>query len=420
MSQKAVTFSNVSKQYRLGGYNSGSLKADIQSYFAKLRGKEDPNLKIGKESVDGITKMWALKDVSFDVNVGDAIGIIGKNGAGKSTLLKILSRITTPTSGSVEYCGRVASMMEVGTGFHNELTGRENVYLNGAILGMTKAEVDSKFDEIVEFAEIQQFIDTPVKRYSSGMYVKLAFSVAAHLNAEIMVMDEVLAVGDVAFQQKCLDKMSDVAKNEGRTVLYVSHNMNTIKQLCNRCVVLDKGQLVYDGNVDDAISVYVGNAFDLSSDIDLSNHPNRFYNDESDMKFSHLTVLNNKNNSSFSSQDSLEFALDIESKIDSDCEFLIRAIVRYKDFTPAGVIESPKIKGVKKGINSYKLSIPLKNFINGRYGLSLSIVNCSPGVLRPYYDWINKAVAFEVNDIYSGNWNHNNWGHTKFDNMILK
>ncbi len=418
MSQKAITFSNISKQYRLGGYNSGSLKADIQSYFAKLRGKDDPNLKIGKEAINGIETMWALKDVSFDVNVGDAIGIIGKNGAGKSTLLKILSRITAPTSGTIEYSGRVASMMEVGTGFHNELTGRENVYLNGAILGMSKSEVDSKFDEIVEFAEMQRFIDTPVKRYSSGMYVKLAFSVAAHLNAEIMVMDEILAVGDVAFQQKCLDKMSDVAKNEGRTVLYVSHNMNTIKQLCNRCVVLDKGTLAYDGNVDDAISVYVGNAFDLSDDIDLSNHPHRAKNIEGKVKFSHLKIKNK--NCTFSSSDTLDFTLDIDSKTDSDCEFFIRAIARYKDNTPAGVIESQKIKGLNKGINSYNFSIPLSNFINGRYALSLSIVNCSPGVLRPYYDWINKAVAFEVNDIYSGNWSHNNWGHTKFDNMILK
>lgn len=418
MSQKAVTFSNVSKEYRLGGYNSGSLKADMQSYFAKLRGKEDPNLKIGKESINGITKMWALKDVSFDVNVGDAIGIIGKNGAGKSTLLKILSRITTPTYGSIEYYGRVASMMEVGTGFHNELTGRENVYLNGAILGMTKAEVDSKFDEIVEFAEMQQFIDTPVKRYSSGMYVKLAFSVAAHLNAEIMVMDEVLAVGDVAFQQKCLDKMSDVAKNEGRTVLYVSHNMNTIKQLCNRCVVLDKGQLVYDGNVDDAISVYVGNAFDLANDIDLSNHTGRVKIYEGDIKFSHLKITNES--CAFSNNDTLDFTLDIESKTSSDCEFFIRAIARYKDNTPAGVIESPKIKGLNKGINTYNFSIPLSNFVDGRYALSLSIVNCSAGVLRPYYDWINKAFAFEVTDVYSGNWSHSNWGHTKFNNMILK
>lgn len=419
MSQKAITFENISKQYRLGAYGSGTLRADIQSYFARLRGKDDPNSRIGAKTTDGITTMWALKDVSFDVNVGDAIGIIGKNGAGKSTLLKILSRITTPTSGKIEYYGRVASMMEVGTGFHNELTGRENVYLNGAILGMSKAEVDKKFDDIVEFAEMQQFIDTPVKRYSSGMYVKLAFSVAAHLNAEIMVMDEILAVGDVTFQQKCLDKMSDIARKEGRTVLYVSHNMNTIKQLCNRCVVLEKGSLVYDGNVDDAISVYVGSAFDLETDIDLINHIGRNNRYSSGIKMSHIKVLGSKN-CTFAPDDTLNFRLDIESDSDSDCDFFIRAVARYKDNTPAGVIESPHIHGIKKGINSYNISIPLHNFINGRYALSLSLVNCTAGVLRPYHDWINKALAFEVNDIYTGNWSHNNWGHTKFDDMIIK
>ena len=418
MSQKAISFENVSKLYRLGAYGSGSLKADVESYFAKIRGKEDPNTRIGHTHTDQTT-MWALKDVTFDVNVGDAIGIIGKNGAGKSTLLKILSRITTPTEGRIEYTGRVASMMEVGTGFHNELTGRENVYLNGAILGMSKAEVDKKFDDIVEFAEMQQFIDTPVKRYSSGMYVKLAFSVAAHLNAEIMVMDEILAVGDVSFQQKCLDKMSDIAKKEGRTILYVSHNMNTIKQLCNRCVVLDKGQLVYDGNVDDAISVYVGSAFDLENDIDLANHPGRASSYKNDIKFSHLTLIDNKN-CTYTNKDILNFSLDIDSVTDSDNDFFIRAVARYKDNTPVGVIESPIIHGVKKGINSYNISIPLNNFINGRYALSLSIVNASAGVLRPYYDWINKAVAFEINDVYTGNWNHSSWGHTKLGEMVIK
>lgn len=419
MSQKAITFENVSKQYRLGAYGSGTLKADMQSFFAKMRGKEDPNLPIGATTVGGTSTMWALKDVSFDVNVGDAIGIIGRNGAGKSTLLKILSRITAPTSGKIEYYGRVASMMEVGTGFHNELTGRENVYLNGAILGMSKAEVDKKFDDIVEFAEMQQFIDTPAKRYSSGMYVKLAFSVVAHLNAEIMVMDEILAVGDVAFRQKCIEKMSDIANKEGRTVLYVSHNMNTIKQLCNRCVVLENGKLVYDGNVDDAIYVYVGNAFDLASDIDLVSHSGRNTKLSSGIRMSHLKVLDNES-CTFSRDDMLKFRLDIESDTDTNCEFYIRGIVRYKDNTPAGVVESPRIQGLKKGVNSFTLSVSLKNLINGRYAISLSVVNYTAGILRPYFDWINKAVAFDINDINTGNWNHNTWGHTKFDDMIVE
>ena len=418
MSQKAISFENVSKLYRLGAYGTGTLKADIESYFAKLRGKEDPNTRIGATQTDETT-MWALKNVTFDVNVGDAIGIIGKNGAGKSTLLKILSRITTPTEGRIEYSGRVASMMEVGTGFHNELTGRENVYLNGAILGMSKAEVDKQFDDIVEFAEMQQFIDTPVKRYSSGMYVKLAFSVAAHLNAEIMVMDEILAVGDVSFQQKCLDKMSDIAKKEGRTILYVSHNMNTIKQLCNRCVVLEKGQLVYDGNVDDAISVYIGNSFNIQKEVDLENHTGRLKAYKSGIRLSHLTIENSENGI-FTNNDTLNIRLDVKSDNDYDNSFLIRAVAKYKDDTPAGVIESPVIKGIKKGVNTYNISIPLDSFIDGTYSLSLSIVNTSVGVLRPYYDWVNNAVAFEINDAYSSNWSHTRWGHTKLGEMIIK
>lgn len=200
----------------------------------------------------------ALNGIDFEVYKGERLGIIGGNGAGKSTTLKLLSRVTAPTEGNIYINGRISSMLEVGTGFHPELTGRENIYLNGAILGMSKAEVDSKIEEIIDFSECRQFIDTPVKRYSSGMYVKLAFAVAAHLDSEILVMDEVLAVGDMKFQQKCLGKMSDVAKNDGRTVLYVSHNMNTIRQLCNRCIVLDHGRVVFNGDVEEAIAIYLG------------------------------------------------------------------------------------------------------------------------------------------------------------------
>ena len=215
-------------------------------------------------------RFLALDDVSFEVKKGEALGIIGHNGAGKSTLLKLLSRVTAPTKGTISYNGRIASMLEVGTGFHPELTGRENVYMNGAILGMTKAEIDRKFDQIVEFAEMEKFIDTPVKRYSSGMYVKLAFAVAAHLDSEIMVMDEVLAVGDMKFQKKCLGKMGDAANTEGRTVLYVSHNMNTIRQLCTRCIVLDHGKLIFDGDVEKAIEIYEEAKSDNTPYVDYS------------------------------------------------------------------------------------------------------------------------------------------------------
>lgn len=256
MDEIAIKIEHVSKEYRLGAIGGGTLRGDLQSWWARVRGREDPNSKIGSGEKHIGERFLALDDISFEVRKGEALGIIGHNGAGKSTLLKLLSRVTAPTEGTISYNGRIASMLEVGTGFHPELTGRENVYMNGAILGMTKAEIDRKFDKIVEFAEMEKFIDTPVKRYSSGMYVKLAFAVAAHLDSEIMVMDEVLAVGDMKFQQKCLGKMGDAAGSEGRTVLYVSHNMNTIRLLCARCIVLDHGKLVFDGDTERAIEIY--------------------------------------------------------------------------------------------------------------------------------------------------------------------
>ena len=258
MEELAIKIEHVSKQYRLGAIGGGTLTADLQSWWARKRGREDPNSRIGARTDIKIgEKFLALDDINLEVKKGEALGIIGHNGAGKSTLLKLLSRVTAPTSGTISYNGRITSMLEVGTGFHGELTGRENIYMNGAILGMTKKEIDAKIEQIIDFSEVRQFIDTPVKRYSSGMYVKLAFSVAAHLDSEIMIMDEVLAVGDMAFQKKCLTKMREAADKEGRTVLYVSHNMNTIRQLCDRCVVLDKGRLIFDGAVEEAVTRYL-------------------------------------------------------------------------------------------------------------------------------------------------------------------
>ena len=252
-----IRVENVKKQYRLGQIGGGTLRGDLQSWWARKRGKEDPNTLIGTDQRLIGTTFMALNGVSFTVNKGEAVGIIGSNGAGKSTLLKLLTHVTAPTSGDIDLYGRVASMLEVGTGFHPEMTGRENVYLNGAILGMTRAEIDAKMAEIIEFSEVGDFIDTPVKRYSSGMFVKLAFSVAAHLDSEIMIMDEVLAVGDMKFQKKCLTKMRQAARRDGKTVLYVSHNMATIRDLCDRCIVLDKGKVIFDGDVEQAIAVYM-------------------------------------------------------------------------------------------------------------------------------------------------------------------
>ena len=249
---------HLQKEYKLGVIGTGTLRHDVQSWVAKKRGKDDPNRRIGSKEYEKGDRFLALDDVNLEIFRGERVGIIGANGAGKSTLLKLLSRITSPTDGSIAYRGRIASMLEVGTGFHPELTGRDNIYLNGAILGMTRAEVDKKIDKIIEFSECEKFIDTPVKRYSSGMFVKLAFAVASHLDAEIMIMDEVLAVGDMKFQKKCISKMRELAIDENRTVLYVSHNMGTIQDLCNRCIVLEHGKKVYDGDVDEAIKLYMG------------------------------------------------------------------------------------------------------------------------------------------------------------------
>ncbi|UOE48299.1 ABC transporter ATP-binding protein [Mucilaginibacter sp. SMC90] len=260
---KAIKVENLSKAYQLGDFGTGTISRDLERFWARMRGKEDPFLKIG-EINDRTTKgesdvVWSLNDINFEVEQGDAVGIIGRNGAGKSTLLKVLSRVTSPTTGSVKLRGRIASLLEVGTGFHPELSGRENIYLNGAILGMRKAEIKRKFDEIVSFSGVERYIDTPVKRYSSGMYVRLAFAVAAHLESEILIVDEVLAVGDAEFQKKCLGKMGQVSRNEGRTVLFVSHNMAAVKTLCTRGIVLANGQLIYENKQLEAVSFYQTN-----------------------------------------------------------------------------------------------------------------------------------------------------------------
>jgi len=261
MSNSVISIENVSKSYQLGVINTGTFYGDLKRWWARQRGRSDPYQKIGEVdhgNRQGET-LWALKDVNFQVRQGEALGIIGHNGAGKSTLLKILSRVTVPTSGEVKVRGRIASLLEVGTGFHPELTGRENVFLNGAIMGMSRIEVAQKFDEIVAFSGVEQFIDTPVKRYSSGMYVRLAFAVAAHLDPEILVVDEVLAVGDMDFQKKCLGKMNDVAET-GRTVLFVSHNMTAITRLCERVILMEKGGVISDGVSTDVIAHYLSSS----------------------------------------------------------------------------------------------------------------------------------------------------------------
>lgn len=259
MTSSAIKVENLSKIYRLGEIGTGTISLDLQRWIAKMRGKEDPYLTIGEvndRAAKGGDVVYSLRDVNFELEQGEAVGIIGRNGAGKSTLLKILSRVTSPTSGRIHLKGRVASLLEVGTGFHPELTGKENIYLNGAIMGMRKKEIDKRLDEIIDFSGVERYIDTPVKRYSSGMYVRLAFAVAAHLESEILIVDEVLAVGDSEFQKKCLGKMGEVSKSDGRTVLFVSHNLSSINTLCSTGILLSQGKLVKQGNVVEVINSY--------------------------------------------------------------------------------------------------------------------------------------------------------------------
>ncbi|WP_159475690.1 polysaccharide ABC transporter ATP-binding protein [Dyadobacter sp. 3J3] len=290
MTKTVIHFENVSKRYQLGEISTGTISRDLSRWWALTRGKADPVSKIGevlKKNV--ITEFWALSDISFEIKQGDVLGIIGGNGAGKSTLLKILSRVTKPTTGRIRIRGRIASLLEVGTGFHPDLTGRENIFLNGAILGMRKSEIQNKLDEIVAFAGVELYLDTPVKRYSSGMYVRLAFAVAAHLEPEILVIDEVLAVGDVEFQRKCLDKMKDVSQNEGRTVLFVSHNLTSVKSLCPKSIFLKNGKLEYQGETDLAIKQYLNNFAYNQSEF----HFEKIENQEA--YFTHLKITDNEN-----------------------------------------------------------------------------------------------------------------------------
>jgi lipopolysaccharide transport system ATP-binding protein len=311
-----LTAKNISKQYRLGVVGTGTLSHDLNRWWASLRGKEDPYLKIGAEN-DRSKKaetdyVWALRDINFDVYDGDVLGIIGKNGAGKSTLLKILSRVTSPTTGTIKTKGRIASLLEVGTGFHPELTGRENIYLNGAILGMTKTEIREKEEEIIEFSGCQLYVDTPVKRYSSGMRVRLAFAVAAHLEPDILVVDEVLAVGDAEFQKKAIGKMKDISGNDGRTVLFVSHNMAAVKSLCTRGIVLENGTSVFEGTAEESVDYYLSqnNSVGNIKKWDVENAIG-----ENGIKVLEFSVLNKNNKNVFFIDSKLYFKCFIQNEI---------------------------------------------------------------------------------------------------------
>jgi lipopolysaccharide transport system ATP-binding protein len=404
MSDVVIRVENLSKEYRLGTISHGTLYQDLQSGWAKFWGKEDPNAMIGsinREQLNSTNdRFLALNNVSFDVHQGEVVGIIGRNGAGKSTLLKLISRVTAPTSGTIKIKGRVASLLEVGTGFHPELTGRENIFLNGAILGMRKGEIEQKFDEIVRFAEIDKFIDTPVKRYSSGMYVRLAFAVAAHLEPEILLVDEVLAVGDAAFQKKCIGKMGDVAK-EGRTVLFVSHNMAAVQQLCSRALLLKTGNVVKDGNVSDVIGSYLKSPQKSGDSIepgifDLSQRDNRYNSGKPIIKKVVLLGDDNIPRSTFLTGERMRIAFLVEGLSEHPRSELGTAFKSEYDqwVTSAStwmcntIIEKPRNK-------SEWAILEIKNLCltPGKWGLYISSTIHSAGV---YLDKIDDGVYFTV------------------------
>lgn len=388
----AIKVDHVYKEYRLGAIGGATLKAEIQSKLAKIRHKEDPNLKIGQKEYDKNERFLALKDLSFEIKKGETVGIIGQNGAGKSTILKLICRVTAPTKGDIYMNGRLTSMLEVGTGFHDELTGRENVYLNGAILGMTKQEIDDKFDEIVEFSEVGQFIDTPVKRYSSGMKVKLGFSVASHLNSEIMIMDEVLAVGDVNFQNKCINRMKKVAEEQGKTILYVSHNMATVKSLCDRCIVLSHGSKAFEGSVEQAIAVYMENEkldnttfFDT---VDAARHPkcNKRHLLQS------LEILEAKR-PQFEYGEIFPFRFTWKSENDHE-RLMFKMIINGIDTTPVGVSFGGELDHVQ-GTNSVERYFDTSYLVPGNYTVDMILYDQDESGNVMFYDRTT-ALRFEV------------------------
>ncbi len=373
---------NISKQYRLGLVGTGTISHDLNRWWYKIRGKDDPYLRVGESndrSIKGKSDyVWALQDINFEVERGEVLGIIGKNGAGKSTLLKILSKVTSPTTGEIKTRGRIASLLEVGTGFHGEMTGRENIYLNGAILGMTKKEITSKIDEIIEFSGCQRYIDTPVKRYSSGMTVRLAFAVAAFLEPEILVIDEVLAVGDAEFQAKAIGKMQDISRGDGRTVLFVSHNMASVKKLCNRGILLEHGKIKFAGEINQVLETY--------QKIDTQIHD--YYVNESSKEVYIQSVKIKNETSAFYSKDAIEFKINVQRSVDIKNKFLLIRVLNALEqvvLTCETVLKEKEV---------YKFKIPEETLVKGNYKLNCIIYQ--PAVSQ--YDNVKGCCEFQVLD----------------------
>jgi lipopolysaccharide transport system ATP-binding protein len=365
MSETVIKVENLSKQYRLGQVGTGSLSHDVNRLWYKMRGKEDPYLRIGEEndrtSGGNSLYVWALRDINFEVKQGEVLGVIGRNGAGKSTLLKILSRTTKPTTGSIKIRGRVASLLEVGTGFHPELSGRDNIFLNGAILGMTKEEVRRKFDEIVDFSGVEKYIDTPVKRYSSGMYVRLAFAVAAHLEPEILIVDEVLAVGDMEFQKKCLGKMKDVSDKDGRTVLFVSHNMEAIQSLTSRSVLMNNGTIAFTGNSFEAIKKYY-TLNKKQSEAAMRSHSNK------EVFISDIRVLANP----VRIGEDISFELQINSKNKLRGLTLGVSLMNELDVNVASRMVTSALD-LEPGVNKFNVCVSDHTYIPGEYKCAFAV-----------------------------------------------
>ena len=400
----AIEFENVSKQYRLGLVGTQTLAHDLRRFWiTNIRGKEDPYLKIG-ETNDRATKgnsdyVWALRDINFKVEQGDVLGIIGKNGAGKSTLLKLLSRVTGPTTGAIRARGRIGSLLEVGTGFHPEMTGRENIYMNGAILGMTRREIDRKLDEIIDFSGCERYIDTPVKRYSSGMTVRLGFAVAAHLEPEILVVDEVLAVGDIEFQKKAIGKMKDVSRGEGRTVLFVSHNMDSIRNLCETGLVLKNGAMAFSGSATEAVDFYLQNAsVDFVQHIVVDgvmarhNKPNII---DRRLEFSELTILNDPEH--IATDEPLQFKIKIKRNQSNTTDFQC-ALIFFDNFGKRfSTAVSPMMKFPDNSeCCMVNLNYPNHHLAKGRYSIQfdLGIKDYSNKINN--FDGIEDAFLIEV------------------------
>ena len=417
MEDFAIKVNNLSKYYRLGQINNGTLYKDLQSWFARKRGKEDPNRKVDDElNKDGF---WALKDINFEIKKGDRVGIIGRNGAGKSTLLKIISEITTPTCGDIYINGKISSLLEVGTGFHPEMTGRENIYLNGAILGMKKKEIEAKINEIIEFSEIEKYIDTPVKRYSSGMYVRLAFAVAAHLDSDILIADEVLAVGDAAFQKKSLGKMGELSNSAGKTVLFVSHNISAVRQLCNKGIILDKGKISFMGDIEQAVTLYgvTGDNY-LKTDYNFED----FKRSEGSgfilgiaCKINEISFLN-KQVPKYDSKEKIQFCVkwQVNRPVDN---IEIAAIIQNSADTPVGFVQQKKgFKNYNIGSYEEKLSLDISNLCNGIYQIYFQIYQIQDDGYYQLMEQVDK-IYFEIIKNPKDEWMSRYWGNVKLSDF---